>query len=81
MEEDFKHPEMTHSSGVPVELDVFVESLKLAFEYQGEQHYRPIYSLGGDYLAQKQRDNEKIEGCKGVSSIFFLVIWFSIISR
>lgn len=42
--EDFKHPTMVFSpksskTPKPMELDIFVPSLSLAFEYQGQHHY------------------------------------------
>lgn len=66
MEEDHKHKKMIHSSGHPMELDIYIEDLKLAFEYQGEQHYRPKYNMGGNFEAQKTRDQEKKEACEQV---------------
>jgi len=75
IQEDFKHPEMEHSSGRSVELDVFVDELRLAVEYQGEQHYRPIYSLGGDFATQRTTDIEKYEACKKVPLISTIKIY------
>ncbi len=38
---NFRHPDIRSSkSGRPLELDVFVPNMSLAFEYQGEMHYR-----------------------------------------
>lgn len=57
-------------------LDVFVPSLKLAFEYQGEQHFKPVKVFGGqDALAKTQdRDRRKALACKaaGVTLIEWL---------
>lgn len=41
----------------PLELDGFCEPLKLAFEYQGDQHYEAVerYGMDGDALLQRQR--------------------------
>ncbi len=66
VKEDYKHPKMIHSTEHNMELDVYIETLKLAFEYQGEQHYRPIYGMGIDFEVQQRRDEEKRRACKQV---------------
>ena len=66
MEEDYKHPDLIHSSGHNIELDVYIEALKLAAEYQGEQHYKPIYWTGLDFAQLQTRDEEKRRACKEV---------------
>jgi len=71
VEEDYRHPNMLHAStGNYVELDVYIEQLKLAIEYQGQQHYRRIHGLSSDLETQQIRDREKREACKQVSVIF-----------
>ncbi|WP_141098861.1 hypothetical protein [Rhizobium esperanzae] len=42
-------------------VDIYVPSLKLAIEYQGEQHYRPISLFGGEqgFKATVARDERK----------------------
>ncbi len=49
-----------------MELDAFVPSLKLAIEYQGEQHFRPLKYCGGEKGLQKRKslDQEKRKACK-----------------
>jgi hypothetical protein len=38
---NFKHPEMFFpDSKMSMELDIYIPSLKIAFEYQGSQHYQ-----------------------------------------
>ncbi|MCJ7805653.1 zinc-ribbon domain-containing protein [Patescibacteria group bacterium] len=48
-----------------MELDVYVPELKLAFEYQGAQHIRPIDFFGGEmvYIEQVKRDQLKKNIC------------------
>jgi len=70
--EDYKHPVIVHkSTGVPIELDVYIEALRLAFEYQGEQHYMSVYWAGAlDLAARKKKDQEKQVACKEVKHPF-----------
>jgi hypothetical protein len=48
-----------------MEVDAYVPDLRLGFEYQGIQHFRPISYFGGEetYIAQVQRDKLKKEIC------------------
>ena len=52
-----------------MQLDVYIEKLKLAVEYQGEQHYRAIYWVGPDLEALQRRDREKRLMCLKVTKI------------
>ena len=46
---------------------MFIELLKLAVEYQGEQHYRSVYHwTGTDLATQRIRDEEKRRACRQV---------------
>ena len=59
---------------MPLELDGYCESAKLAFEYQGEQHFEPFgYITQDDVNEIKSRDALKIELCKS-QKIVLLVI-------
>lgn len=55
-------------------LDIFIPAFKIAIEYQGLQHYKPIEYFGGEqaYQAQLKRDSRKKRKCKanGVRLIY-----------
>jgi len=58
-----------------MELDVFVPSLKLAIEYQGEQHFIPIKPWGGEKRLREvqRRDQEKKQACEDNNIILILI--------
>lgn len=64
--EEYKHLDVVHSTGLPMELDVYVEDLKLAFEYQGSQHHKPVHWMG-NHETQKILDVEKQKACEKVA--------------
>jgi hypothetical protein len=74
--ENYKHPDLLfpHSQR-KVELDLYIPSLKLAFEYQGAQH--EVQTHRGDFRRQVERDNEKKQLCKkhGVTLICIPYQW------
>lgn len=49
---------ISRESGIALELDIFLPEIKLAFEYNGEQHYKEIPAFGSAEL-YKTRDMEK----------------------
>lgn len=59
---------MTYSaSGKPIEVDVYIPSLSLAFEFQGEQHFATGNEEKGFFhdLGYRQlKDEEKRSACK-----------------
>lgn len=55
------HPGLLYRSGKIMELDIFIPSLKLAFEYQGQQHYQNM--MHSDSKETISRDKEKAEAC------------------
>jgi len=62
--------------GRGLELDGYNEDLKLAFEYQGVQHYKPVkwFHLNPEaFQRQVQRDNEKKAQC-AIRNIKLLII-------
>jgi hypothetical protein len=62
---DYKHPELSFKSGVQMELDIFLPTQNIAFEYQGEQHYERHW-LYGEPTEQQQKDKEKLEQCNAI---------------
>jgi hypothetical protein len=64
MFEDFKHPVLQWSISLrAVEFDIWIPSMQLALEYQGEQHYHDNYGAygpNGEAGLYKQRDEEKL---------------------
>lgn len=61
--ENWTNEELKGRHGRFLELDIFLPDQKLALEYQGEQHYYDVYSLGSKWN-QKRRDQEKRILCK-----------------
>lgn len=63
------HPEWLEG----LELDIFLPSINLAFEYQGQQHFHPVDAWGGKeaLVDLQKRDKRKLEICnlKGVDLI------------
>jgi len=58
-----------------LELDIYIEELKLGIEYQGIQHFQPIEHWGGQnaFVNLVQRDNRKKALCEalGIRLVFF----------
>ncbi len=45
--EDYYHPSLVYkATNRPMQFDIFLPSLQLAFEYQGIQHYQDLYYFG-----------------------------------
>jgi hypothetical protein len=55
-----------------MQLDIYLPSLKLAFEHQGDQHYAHHFRYGSQELIQ-QRDQEKREGCNRLGITLILI--------
>jgi len=56
-------------------LDIYIPELKLAIEYQGEQHFKPVYFWGGaEGLEASQKRDEKKRGVSrkhGIEILYF----------
>ena len=63
------------NSGKKIEIDIFLPELKIGFEYQGEQHYKPIPIFGGKKGFEKtlRRDKEKMSLCTNAGIKLYLV--------
>lgn len=67
---------LKRSNGYALELDGYNKDLKLAFEYQGVQHYKyspdRFHKSIKDYEEQVQRDNDKRHLCKkaGITVVY-----------
>lgn len=88
--EDYLHPQLRFSAGRRMELDVFVPSRSLAFEYQvcascipcscpeGVQHY-DTNSFFGKADIRIERDNEKKNAClKHNIRLIYVPYWLKI---
>ncbi|MBI2757063.1 MAG: hypothetical protein HYX49_00115 [Chloroflexi bacterium] len=63
----YKHPDLRFKdSGRKMELDIWIPSMKIGIEYQGEQHFFPVKQWGGDIALKnlQTRDQEKRDVCK-----------------
>ena len=62
--EDYLHPQLSFSlSGNPIQFDVFIPSLDLAFEYQGQQHFDDIPTCFAYREYYQSNDLEKRDIC------------------
>lgn len=59
----------------PLTIDIFVAEKRLAIEFQGIQHFKPMQHLGGNASLERtiERDKEKLRRCRenGVNLVYF----------
>lgn len=66
-----------------MEIDVYLPALKIGFEYQGVQHFKPVEFFGGEetYIAQAERDRLKKEICDSKKVILLYVYYDEKLSK
>lgn len=57
--ENYKHPSIITHLKLPMEYDIFIPSLNLAFEYQGRQHYEEIPEFFSTFQNYLEHDKMK----------------------
>ena len=60
MIENYRHPHLIYQLA-PMEFDIFIPSLNIALEYQGEQHYNDIPGAFSYTEVYQQRDRYKLQ--------------------
>jgi len=73
------YPEAQHhvrpSWLLPQHLDIFVQSNRIAFEYQGKQHYEAIEFFGGEDSFEKRKLLDELKASKCKSNDVALIHW------
>ncbi len=66
-----------------LEMDVYIEELKIGIEYQGIQHYKPIKHWGGAEALQKVKNRDKLKAklCKENSISLIYVHYDEVVSE
>lgn len=80
---NYKHPELVYEDSMKnMELDIFIPSLSLAFEFQGFYHFQ-FYYFSGNSEHMQQRDHSKRVACDkiGVTLINVPYTWDSTTER
>eukprot|EP01127_Copromyxa_protea_P023209 TRINITY_DN8633_c0_g1_i1.p1 TRINITY_DN8633_c0_g1~~TRINITY_DN8633_c0_g1_i1.p1 ORF type:complete len:412 (+),score=83.11 TRINITY_DN8633_c0_g1_i1:54-1289(+) len=78
--ENYGHPDLLWKGNQKMELDIWLSSLSLAVEYQGEQHYHRLvhaFGVGGDEKLYFERDEKKSLLCqeKGIKLVVVPYWW------
>lgn len=76
---DYKHPNLVFAdTGKNIELDIYLPSLALAFEYQGEYHFFPSFRFDPDQTVHV-RDTLKKKLCEGAGiTLIPIPFWWDI---
>ena len=76
--ENYRHSYLTsQTTDYLLELDIYIPSLNIAFEYQGQQHFDEIPKAFAPFLLYSSRDEEKIRLCNERNiSIIYVPYWW-----
>lgn len=74
--ENYQHPKLRSAMEREMELDIFIPTLSLAFEYQGEQHYDE-YPTFATLLKYQENDQRKGEMSRDVGvRLIYIPFWY-----
>ena len=78
---NYPHPLLKLPSSRPIEFDIFIPSLNLAFEFQGKEHYEQI-GIFDSTKSKQVRDEQKKEACKEIGiSLVQVPYWWDFSSK
>ena len=67
------HPQLVYQkTGEDMQIDILIQDLNLAFEFQGVQHFKD-FNIFGDRPDSKERDEEKMQACKNLGIDLIIV--------
>ena len=73
--ENYRHPLLLLYHNEPLELDIFLPSFNLAFEYQGEQHYHDVHVLHHELCQSRDRLKLQFTSLLSIQLIFVPYWW------
>lgn len=59
----------------PQHLDCYVPSIKVGFEFQGQQHFEPVALFGGEEGLAKTKERDRLKAKKCASNGVVLICW------
>jgi hypothetical protein len=74
LEVDYKPPDLKLFSR-QLEYDVFIPSLSLAFEYNGEQHYKPSYKWNSAFAQDRDQQKKIVSKEAGITLVVIPYWW------
>ena len=77
----YRPPFLKSDIGGQLSYDIFIEKLRIAIEYQGAQHFKPVEYFGGEkaFIQTKKRDTQKkILSKKNGIKLIYINYWENI---